>query len=697
MMANLLSNSFKNTLPGGSITVSARITHLPEKADAFPDGFLELSVSDTGVGIPADQLPHIFELFYQAQTPHVQKTKGSGIGLTLTRELVELHHGDIQVRSTEGKGTEFTIYLPLGKSHLKPEEIMDVKQQPVSSQGEGPYKIPGYKQESVLPLPVESDPNAIYRPSLENNDREKPLILVVDDNEDLRRYLSSTFEASYRVLQAVDGKDGWEKASESIPDIIISDVMMPHLDGFEFSRRIKEDTRTCHIPIILLTAGTSHESMLEGFQTGADDYIPKPFSMEILAARVKNLIELRRQLQERIKNKMALQPHEISVSPMDEEFFNELKQAIEKKLPDPQFSVEELSGMLYMGRTTVYRKILALTGETPNQFIRSYRLRRTAQLLEAHAGTVSEIAHLTGFLKPSYFAHCFKEKFHIFPSDTGEEQTGDILPSEGSPAPAPDKEPDVHDPEIILIVEDTPDVCDYIRDALEAHYQVEIAADGPQGLECAQHLIPDLIISDIMMPGFDGFELCRRLKSDISTSHIPIIFLTARAAEEIIIRGYETGVDDYIIKPFNTDILLARIRAILRLRSHLQAKRTGPLRMEPDEITVSSMDQKFLEEVNRCIEKNLADFDFNVEVLAEKLSIGRTTLYRKVLALTGENPTHYIRSFRLNKAAHMLKTQKRSITDIAFDVGFSSTPYFTRCFKEMFHRLPSNFSDTESA
>ncbi|HLP59760.1 MAG TPA: response regulator, partial [Candidatus Deferrimicrobium sp.] len=646
------------------------------------------------------QLPHIFDLFYQVQAPYEQKSKGSGIGLSLTRELVELHYGDIQARSVEGKGAEFFVYLPMGKAHLKPEEIIDVTRQPISRQNDDSCKTIVQDLEPQLPEPGESAA-AFPQPSFTTlSDLENPLVLVVDDNADLRRYLFSAFEPAYRVLEAVDGKDGWEKASETIPDLVISDVMMPQIDGFELSRRIKQDPRTCHIPIILLTAGTSHQSMLAGLETGADDYIPKPFNMELLAARAKNLIELRRRLQERMKNQLALQPHEISVSPLDEEFYSELRQTIEKNLSDSEFSVEGLSNMLYMGRTTLYRKILALTGETPNQFIRSYRLRRAAQLLKANAGTVSEVAAMVGFLNPSYFAHCFKEEYYFSPSATNEENNKSFSGVKGAvlqKSPLPAAEPETRDRELILIVEDSPDMCDFIYAALGTHYHVESASDGTQGLNRAQALIPDLIVSDVMMPGIDGFELHRRLKSDIATSHIPIVLLTARASEKDILTGFEMGVDDYITKPFNTDILLARIRGILRLRSHLQAKRKRQLRLEPDEIAVCSMDEKFLEDVNRCIEGNLADFDFNVEVLADKLSIGRTTLYRKVLALTGENPTQYIRSFRLNKAAHMLKAKDRSITDIAFDVGFSSTPYFTRCFKEMFHRLPSGFRDIENS
>jgi DNA-binding response OmpR family regulator/signal transduction histidine kinase len=722
IMYNLLSNAFKNTPPGGSITVYAAASLVPDKSGTFPEGFLKVSVADTGVGIPANRLTHIFELFYQHQSSYEYKAKGSGIGLALTRELVELHHGDIQVRSLEGKGAEFVFCIPLGRFHLKQDEIIDVTLQPLIRPGTEPYNtiIP----DSETPAPVETVAEPCPSPVGNREGEVKTLILVVEDNVDMRRYLCSAFEPGYQVLEAVDGKDGWEKASASVPDLVISDVLMPNMDGFELCRRIKEDPGTCHIPVILLTARSSPDSILEGLRTGADDYIPKPFNLEILGARVKNLIELRRQGQERMKNRMALQPEEIYVSPLDEQFFKELQEVIGKHLADPGLSVEGLAGLLHMGRTTLYRKILALTGESPTQFIRSYRLHRAMQLLKARAGNVSEVSSRVGFTNPVYFSHCFKKKYRISPSEVDtrlDQNDNEVSPNnEVNPGQEPlnksfagvqgrvfQNEPlvaegqnstqaEVQDQELILIIEDNPDLCDYTRDILEFHYRVEIVTDGHQGLERAQRLIPDLIISDILMPGVDGFELSQRLKSDIATSHIPIILLTARAAEKDILKGFTLGVDDYITKPFNTDILLARIRNILRLRSHRQANRKRIISLEPADIHVSSMDEQFLKEVDQCIEENLSDFDFSVEVLAEKLYIGRTTLYRKILALTGENPTQYIRSFRLNRAAQMLKEQNRSIIEVAFDVGFSSSSYFTRCFKEMFHRLPSGFGDSET-
>jgi len=769
VMTNLLSNAVKNTPPNGTITVSAGTGYTQEKAGVNPKGYLKVTVTDTGRGIPAGQLPHIFDLFYQAQ-PYEHKDKGSGIGLALTRELVELHHGDISVQSTEGKGTEFSFRIPLGTSHLKPEEIMEEPQQ---SQTRTETRQPGHthgKEQSdwenrpftgqnaddghiqkklsqsagiesanlITPVqatqnspPLEMQGDTSIPQSIQGEGEEKPLILVVEDNTDMRRYLCSAFDTSYRVIEAKDGREGWARVSAVIPDLVISDVLMPHMDGNRLCRRIKEHTGTSHIPIILLTVRNSSESVLQGLQAGADDYIPKPFNPELLRARVRNLIQLRRQNQERIKNRMAMQPEEISISPLDEEFYDKLQQTLEKHLSEPGFNVERLAKKLSMGRTTLYRKVLALTGETPNQFIRSYRLQRAAQLFEARAGNVSEISSMVGYTNPVYFAHCYREKYFISPSEAKKESNkkcrckgarsngveavrepknksfdggihpphiqgqifrNETLGAEGS-NPA---QPKARNRELILIVEDNPDMCGYIRESLEIHYRIEVGYDGHQGLESAQKLHPDLVISDIMMSGIDGIQLSRRLKSNLATSHIPIILLTARAAEKDILNGYETGVDDYITKPFNTGILLARIRNIFRLCSQRRAKRRNQMRQEPAEITVSSMDEAFLKEVDQCIEENLSDFDFSVEVLAEKLLMGRSTLYRKILALTGEDPTHYIRSFRLNKAAQMLKRQNCSIIDVAFDVGFTSSSYFTRCFKEMFHCLPSDFCDSEN-
>ncbi|MDQ1353674.1 MAG: hypothetical protein QG657_3981, partial [Acidobacteriota bacterium] len=220
----------------------------------------------------------------------------------------------------------------------------------------------------------------------------------------------------YTVVEAGNGKEGIEKAREIIPDLIVSDIMMPGIDGVELCRKMKTDIKTSHIPIILLTAKASEQSIIQGLETGADDYITKPFNPKILSVRVKNLIELRRQLQQKIQKQMLLQPAEIAVSSMDRQFIEEIQTAIDKNLSNSKFNVEDLSKKLYMNRATLYRKMMALTGEPPVDFIRSYRLKRAAQLLRDKFGTVSQVAIAVGFDNPAYFAKCFKEKFQQLPS-----------------------------------------------------------------------------------------------------------------------------------------------------------------------------------------------------------------------------------------------------------------------------------------
>jgi signal transduction histidine kinase/DNA-binding response OmpR family regulator len=432
---NLLSNAVKFTPPGGKITVSVK-ENLTKESN-FPDGSLDISVCDTGIGILESQLEHIFERFYQASGSYEHEQKGSGIGLALTRELVSLHHGEIHVRCSTGKegstsGTEFIIRLPMGKAHLKPGEIVDthipeIKTPPLSIHKDF-YEIPGLtgdtiKKEEAALEKVESDKSDVIAEEangigieIEYETQGKNIILVVEDSADMRNYIRASLEPLYHVIEAADGKEGIRKGREIIPDLIISDIMMPEVNGYELCNVLKRDISTSHIPIILLTAKASEESVIQGLEIGADDYITKPFNTKILAARIKNLIDLRCQIQLERKRQMALQPTEISVSSMDETFYEELQNILEKNLTDPEFNVEQLCRKLYMGRTSLYRKILALTGEPPTQFIRSYRLQRAAQLLKAHFGNVTEVAFAVGFSNTAYFTKCFKEKFHQLPS-----------------------------------------------------------------------------------------------------------------------------------------------------------------------------------------------------------------------------------------------------------------------------------------
>jgi signal transduction histidine kinase/DNA-binding response OmpR family regulator len=418
VMFNLLSNAVKFTPAGGRITVTAARTGAEE--GRFPLGSLDLLVCDTGPGIARDQLEHIFDRFYQSDSTYEHHQKGSGIGLAIAKEIIDLHHGKIDVHSRECKGTEFIIRLPLGDAHLKPEEIVEALEIPY--QHKSPGEIPGLymmdKERGVPPGDRGIPPGGKAGTSGDSEIlvTEKNIILVVEDSADVRDYIRGSLEPLYEVVDAKDGREGVQKAQKIIPDLIISDIMMPGVDGYELCRQLKNDIRTSHIPIILLTAKASEENIIQGLETGADDYITKPFNTKILLTRIKNMIDLRSQLQLKLKRQMRLQPAEISVTSFDEEFYRDMEAVIEKNISDPEFNVEQLAKKLYLSRATLYRKIMALTGEPPYQFIRSYRLKRAAQLLKANFGNVTEVAIEVGFTNMAYFTQCFKEEFHQLPS-----------------------------------------------------------------------------------------------------------------------------------------------------------------------------------------------------------------------------------------------------------------------------------------
>jgi signal transduction histidine kinase/ligand-binding sensor domain-containing protein/AraC-like DNA-binding protein len=423
VMCNLLINAVKFTPAGGRIMVEVSYdpsAHLHVSGDMVE--FVEISVSDTGPGIPDDQLAHIFDRFYQADTSHDTPKKGTGIGLSLVKELVEIHHGTVMAGNREGGGTTFTIRLPRGDRHLNDVEIVDAAALEPDIQAE---EIRLEREtialmESELENETETDGKEEETPNLfdtDPNTKEKDIILVVEDSAEVRDYIRGSLEPQYTIIEAENGKVGIEKAMSIIPDLIISDVMMPETDGYELCRVLKNDVATSHIPIILLTARASEDSIVEGLETGADDYITKPFSTFILTARIKNLIELRRHLQLTINREMTHKPVNIEVSSIDTEFIKDLKAVIDKNIADPDFNVEELSKKLYMGRSTLYRKIQALSGESPTDFIRSYRLKRGAELLKTTSMTILEVALETGFSSANYFTRCFKQKFHCVPSD----------------------------------------------------------------------------------------------------------------------------------------------------------------------------------------------------------------------------------------------------------------------------------------
>jgi signal transduction histidine kinase/DNA-binding response OmpR family regulator len=423
MMCNFLINAVKFTPAQGKITVEVKKIHSKEKDIPSSAGFLEISISDTGIGIPKEQLDHIFDRFYQSEgssgNSWEQGHEGTGIGLALAKELVELHHGSINVFSGEGKGTEFIIRLPLGKKHLSASEIVNASKAPLHLKKTGEitasYIMEKKEDESIT---GDTERNSLLEKNndQEHESREKYVILVVDDSPGIREYIRRALEPTYTVAEAVNGRQGFQKAKHIIPDLVISDIMMPEVDGYELCNSLKKDIETSHIPIILLTAKASEENIIQGLETGADDYITKPFNTKILCTRIKNLIELRQQLQMKIQRQKEFLPDEIAVSSMDETFLNEFQSIVEKNLSDPEFTILQLSKKLYMGRTTLFRKIEALTGQTPNQFIQSYRLQRAAQLLKANFGNITQVAFKVGFSSSAYFTKCFKEKFHQLPS-----------------------------------------------------------------------------------------------------------------------------------------------------------------------------------------------------------------------------------------------------------------------------------------
>ena len=434
VVCTLLINAIKFTPPGGKITVTVNRIPAAAKEEIFPPipGFLEISVCDTGIGVPKEQLAHIFNSFsHPEDSTYVSREhdyKGIDIGLALTKELVELHHGSVDALSREGenRGTEFIIRLPMGNTHLEPDEIVALPETPPG--GKTPPKIPPiYPPEEEENEFETADKNRQSEKEIdkEPETRGKNIVLVVDDNSIFRKYIRSRLEPLYKVEEAVDGQDGINKAKEIIPDLIISDILMPEKDGYALCDTLKKEVKTSHIPIILLTAKASQESIVQGLETGADDYITKPFNTKILTIRIKNLIDLRRQLQLKIKREKMLRPAEIVVSPIDKQFIIELQDVVEKNFSNPDFNEGQLCQELRMRRSDLFRKIQALTGESPKQYILSYRLNRAAQLLKVNFGTVSEVAFKVGFSSTADFARCFKEKFQQLPTSfqTSESQS----------------------------------------------------------------------------------------------------------------------------------------------------------------------------------------------------------------------------------------------------------------------------------
>ncbi len=408
---NLLANAFKYTPDGGKVEVRAALGAHDGRHDGGSKGpsCVEITVSDTGIGIPPESLDKVFERFYQVQEPKARELGGTGIGLALVKELVDLHHGSISVESHVGGGTTFRIQLPIGKGQFGSDEVAEDELDQDEVQG------PSVEVSEVPRAEAEST-----RSAREARDRQRALVLVVEDNPDMRTYLTGSLKADYRVVEATDGEAGLQVAIDGIPDLVISDVMMPRMDGFELCRRLKDDDRTSHIPVILLTARATSRDRLEGLERGADDYIIKPFDVGELKARVGNLIALRRKLRERFVREGRFLLENAPVTSLDKVFLRKVIEAVQQHLRDDQFGVESLARIVGFSVSQLERKLEGIASQRPNEFIRAIRLEQARHMLEARAGTVSEIAFDVGFNNLSYFARSYKKKFGFSPSRTPE-------------------------------------------------------------------------------------------------------------------------------------------------------------------------------------------------------------------------------------------------------------------------------------
>lgn len=408
IISNLLANAFKFTAVGGTVTINVSLASKSDDKKSALD-LIQIDVSDSGIGIPADKLEKVFDRFYQVNDSTKRMYEGSGIGLALVKELTELNHGYIKVKSEPGIGSVFSVLLPLNKDSFAPHELTEGASANRPSSSHVLYDVR----------------DANLQESGENIASDKPLLMIVEDNSDLREYLLGHFRKTHQILLAANGEKGWEVAIERIPDLIISDLMMPEMDGLELCNKLKSDIRTSHIPIILLTAKADLPSKIQGLQSGADDYIAKPFELIELETRIQNLIELRKKLRVVYSKNMEIKPNDIKTESVDDRFLKKALMTIEEHISDELFGVEAMASEVGMSTVQLYRKLKALTGKTPNEVIRNFRLDRAFFLLQENAGNVSEIAYLTGFRNTSYFAKCFKEKFGTSPSevkDSGKSQ-----------------------------------------------------------------------------------------------------------------------------------------------------------------------------------------------------------------------------------------------------------------------------------
>jgi len=390
ILNNLLSNAFKFSEAKGQVAVNLSLVFDSDEDFSAPEKekqFVEFVVKDTGRGIPSGNLNKIFQRFFQSDDE--AKDSGTGIGLALVKELVTLHKGNIFVASKPGKGTKFTVRIPYMPA--------------VSKNAEDEPDRPVKMEKTNLP---ENDKSLQF-----SEDLHSKIMLVVEDNADVRQFIAGHFSSIFRIIEARNGEEGWEKALQHIPDIIISDVIMPNRNGYELCEFVKSDERTSHIPVILLTALHSKDNEIKGITTGADDYITKPFDLSLLQAKVENVLAIRESLKEKFSRSVVLEPTHIEITSPDERFLKKAIQVVEENISDCDLDIETFSEKVGVSRMQLYRKLHALTDMTVKEFIRHIRLKRATQLLVQNKLNISEVAYAVGFKDLSHFRKCFKREY----------------------------------------------------------------------------------------------------------------------------------------------------------------------------------------------------------------------------------------------------------------------------------------------
>ncbi len=428
IVGNLLSNAFKFTPEEGKVELGMRNEESGMMGDAgsslipHPSSLFVISIKDTGIGIPAEHLPHIFERFYQVENTGSDLQPGSGIGLALTKELVELHGGQISVESIENQGTKFvlTFIFEAPEEVGSPQSLAEEAVPPQSAirNPQSPIDLPAQSE-----IPALSADRLNRKSDILNQKNNVPLVLIAEDHPDVRSYVAERLAGHYQLLEATNGQEALDMALAQTPDLILTDLMMPVMDGMELTQKLKADVRTNHIPVVMLTAKGDRTDRIGGIETGAEAYLTKPFDAEELRATLANLLAQRRILQEKFAKQIMFETPKEAVVSMDDKFLHSVLEAIEANLDDETFGVEQLAAAMAMSRSNLFRKVEALLGKSPVQLLRERRLLKAKYLLESGAGNSTEVAYMVGFQSLSYFSKCYQEMFGEAPGQVARRKT----------------------------------------------------------------------------------------------------------------------------------------------------------------------------------------------------------------------------------------------------------------------------------